>query len=172
MCLHVVSRSSIPSRSARSPSEREVQQRWLESMAVASNPEETCDRASISDVGVDRPVLKDWAFWHGIGWALVTGISTIIEPIKESTAPLWVDVPGVAVVTFFMIGWPVAGGRRIIRGLRARRARRRESCSPRTPLRHPLFELTESRRRRHRHRHSIRYPRRFGRPRRPVGQFQ
>lgn len=68
----------------------------------------------------DRPVLKDWAFWHAIAWSAALGISTIIEPIEDSTSPLWVDAPGVAATAFFFIGWPVAGVRRIVRLARGR----------------------------------------------------
>jgi hypothetical protein len=68
----------------------------------------------------DRPVLKDWAFWHAIAWSVAVAVSTWLEPIKNSTSSLWVDVPGVAATTFFVVGWPVAGVRRIIRMVRAR----------------------------------------------------
>lgn len=75
----------------------------------------------------DRPVFKDWAFWHGIGWGLAMAVSTIVEPIEGSTTP-WLDVPGMGVMTFFMIGWPVAGARRLLRG--ARKIGRRGAEAP------------------------------------------
>lgn len=76
----------------------------------------------------DRPILKDWAFWHAVGWSVVVGISTIFDPPQDSTAPLWVDVSGVSAVTFFIVGWPVAGVRRLVRAVRNRN--RRHSATP------------------------------------------
>ena len=75
----------------------------------------------------DRPVLRDWAFWHGIGWSVAIGMSTLFNPVEDSTTPVWVDAPGVAVLTFLMVGWPVAAVRRIVRELRRRMQRRGET---------------------------------------------
>ena len=69
----------------------------------------------------DRPVIKDWAFWHGIAWAVGIGISGAVDPPADSTSPVWVDALGMAAVAFFMIGWPVALVRRALRRSRARR---------------------------------------------------
>lgn len=77
----------------------------------------------------DRPVFRDWAFWHGIGWGLAMAVSTIVEPIEGSTTP-WLDVPGMGVMTFFMIGWPVAGVRRLLRGARKMGRRGAEVVPP------------------------------------------
>lgn len=83
----------------------------------------------------DRPIVRDWAYWHAVGWAIAMGITAFVQPDPDSTAPLWVDVPGVAGVAFFMIGWTVAAIRRGIREVRSRassRAGRAESSASRT----------------------------------------
>lgn len=68
----------------------------------------------------DRPVVKDWAWWHGVAWSVASGVSTVADPIEGSTSPLWFDAAGVAVVAFFCAGWPVAGVRRLYRNWRGR----------------------------------------------------
>lgn len=68
----------------------------------------------------ERPIFKDWAWWHGIAWAVGSAISTIAEPIEGSTWPTWLDAIGVAAVAFFFTGWPVAGLRRLYRSWRLR----------------------------------------------------
>lgn len=71
----------------------------------------------------DRPVLKDWALWHGLAWAVLMGCAEFISPTTRG-GNRWIDAPGVAAVTFFMIGWTVAAVRRVVRIARSRTRRK------------------------------------------------
>ena len=74
-----------------------------------------------------RPLWKDWAFWHAIAWALGIGLATYIDPEGlEGDLPLWGDVVGVGLTAFILIGWPVAGARRLIRWVVMKQRKLRE----------------------------------------------
>ena len=71
-----------------------------------------------------RPVARDWAFWHAVAWTVALGVTSYLDPegLENSSGPLWLNAAGVGLVSFFFIGWPVAGVRRIFRMFRARRS--------------------------------------------------
>lgn len=77
-----------------------------------------------------RPVIRDWAFWWSIFWAFLTSYANVFPSsgARTSTGPLIIEVPLMILIGFFVLGWPVAAVRTLIRGL-VHRVRRRRSAS-------------------------------------------
>lgn len=91
-----------------------------------------------------RPVIRDWAFWWSIFWAVFTPYANLFPSsgVRTSTGPLIIEVPLMILVGFFVLGWPVAAVRSLIRGLvhRARRPRRAPALESTARESTPAFE--------------------------------
>src|SRR4051812_11694850 len=80
----------------------------------------------------DRPLHRDWAWWVAIGLTAAIGISTIYDPTMRQgePVPLPVDMLGNIAITFFLIGWPIAALRRLVRTVLHQMKRRVRPAEP------------------------------------------
>lgn len=91
----------------------------------------------------DKPILRDWTFWHGLAWAAL-GVLIAFDTETEPPMSNWLQVPFNVVFLFLIPGWTIALIRRLVRFFKRRITTSRPLTSDRSTYREPFRAVPPS----------------------------